>query len=236
MRKSLAILAFIFFNATFVFAQDIAPNSTNSTPDIVKPSRDFLMLQLGYNNWTGQPDSVKVKGVGYAFNGFLCYDFPLKKTHLSFATGLGVSVNVVYFNQQRISFNDTVAATSGEAHFYSSTDKRDKFVTTYLQAPFELRYFSNMKNRNKGFKAAVGLQIGTLLGAHLKEVNTVSGVTVNEKINSKRYLSTWNFAATARVGLGNFAIYGSYNLTDVFKDKQGPPATPYSIGLCITGL
>lgn len=237
MRKLLALLALLLIPSCFLFAQDIAPNSTNSTPAIVKPSRDFLMLQFNYNNWMTKPDSVKTKGIGYGFNAYLCYDFPIKKSHLSFAAGLGISTSVVYLDQQTMSLNDTGAAATAVRFNADTMDyKRYKFVTTYLQAPFELRYYSNLQNRNKGFKAAIGLQVGTLLGAHTKGTRSVDGIIVKEKVDTKRYVSPWNFAATARVGYGNFSLFGSYNLTNVFRENQGPTITPFSVGLCITGL
>ena len=209
-----------------------------TTPKVSKSARDFVMLQMGYNNWISKPDSVKTKSLGYFFNAAVCYDFPIKKTKLSFAAGLGVNTSVVYLDQQVLANTDTAAALSSAARFIADTNhyKRYKFVTAYLTAPFELRYYSNTDNRNNGFKAAIGLSIGTLLGAHTKALTSVAGTNVKEKVDTKRYVSPWNFAATARVGLGNFTLFGSYNLTNVFKENAGPPITPFSAGLCISGL
>jgi hypothetical protein len=109
-------------------------------------------------------------------------------------------------------------------------------TTAYFEAPFELRYFQNNVNKNKGFKAAVGLRIGTLLQAHTKGVYSSSGTKTTDKVVSKRFLDTWRFAATARVGYGNFSLYMAYNLNTLFKAGFGPDITPYSVGLCISGL
>ena len=240
MRIFHAFTALLLIPSSILLAQDNADkNSADVTPPpIIKPSRDFVMLQFAYNNWVKKPDSVNTKPFGWAFNAYLCYDFPIKKTNLSFATGLGISSSIVYMNQQIISLKDTGA---GQVKFlpdtaYGEKYKRYKFATTYLTAPFELRYYSNIQNRNKGFKAAVGLQIGTLLGAHTKGLTSVNGTNVKDKVDTKRYMSSWNFAATARVGYGNFSLFGSYNITNVFKDNAGPPITPISLGICLTGL
>ena len=239
MRRSLAILALLLIPYTMLLAQDATEKmNANATPAaIVKPSRDFLMIQVAYNKWVQKPDSVKTKAFSYEFNGYLCYDFPIKKSNLSFAAGVGINASVVYLNNQVLALADT-GVKGYTARFISDTSsfKRYKFVTAYLQAPFELRYFSNMQNRNKGFKAAIGLSIGTLLGAHTKALKSIEGTNVKEKIGTKRYISPWNFAATARVGWGNFSVFGSYNLTNVFKENAGPPITPMSVGICITGL
>jgi hypothetical protein len=261
MIKRIALLSLLMIHVSLLFAQDelkIGKGKISGTgkdynydkdsaatlynknavpPAIVKPARDFIMLQFAYNNWIQKPDSVKTKAFSYAFNGFLCYDFPIKKSHLSFATGLGISTTVVYLNQMVIANTDT-GIRGSQARFLPDTNqfKRYKFVTTYISAPFELRYFSNMQNRNRGFKAAIGMEIGTLLGAHTKGLYAVEGTNVKSKIDTKRYVTPWNFAATMRLGWGNFSVFGSYNLTTVFKENAGPPITPASVGICLTGL
>ena len=240
MLKLLVLPAFLLIPSSILLAQDATEkmNVNAAPPPIVKPSRDFLMIQMTYNNWIKKPDSVKTKSFNYGFNGYLCYDFPIKKSHLSFATGVGLNVSVAYLNQEVIGNLDTTIALGGAARFLPDTKpyKRYKFVTTYLSAPFELRYFSNNLNRNKGFKAAIGMEVGTLLGAHTKGSYSVGGANVKDKVDTKRYVAPWNFAATARVGWGNFSVFASYNLSTVFKDNAGPPITPAAVGICLTGL
>jgi len=229
-------MALLLINAATLMAQGEKMNDAAAPPPIAKPSRDFVLLQFGYTNWLNKPDSINTKTFAYTFSGYLCYDFPIKKSKLSFAAGLGISTTTVYLNSQQIIVTDT--PTAAVAHFRpdSSHYKRYKFNTTYIQSPFELRYFSNTVNRNKGFKAAAGLQIGTLLGAHTKGLTSVDGTNVKDKVDTKRFVTPWNFAATARVGWGNFAIFASYNLTNVFKQNDGPPITPASVGIALTGL
>ncbi len=241
MQRILAVLAFLFIPSSILLAQDTPStekmNKDATPPPIVKASRDFFMLDLTWNNWIAKPDSVKTKGFGYGVNVYLCYDFPIRKTKLSFAAGIGVSSSVVYLDHQVLSLTDTGALGSQVRFLPDGTGyKRYKFATTYLQAPFELRYFANSANRNKGFKAAVGLSIGTLLGAHTKAVTSVNGTPVKYKVDTKRYIAPWNFAATARIGWGNFSLFGSYNLTNVFKANAGPDVTPMSVGICLSGL
>jgi hypothetical protein len=237
MRKSLALLAFLFIQSSLLFGQDVSNTGTNSTPPIIKQARDFIMLDFNYSNWLNKPDSVKTKTLGFGFNVAVCYDFPIKHTNLSFAAGVGINTQVVYFDKQTVNSTDT-SSTNAQARIItdSAGSKRDKFVVTYVQAPFELRYFADKINRNKGFKAAIGLEVGTLLNSHTKNTVKVDGTNVSEKIDTKRFVSPWNFAATARIGWGNFSLFASYNLTTVFRQNQGPPATPFSLGLCLTGL
>ena len=133
---------------------------------------------------------------------------------------------------------DATGAAGAAVRFEPETRDYSKYkiTTAYLEAPFELRYFENRDNRNKGFKAAIGLRAGLLVGAHTKGVVKVDGSKVAEKINTRRYLEKWRFSATARIGWGNFSLFGSYNLNALFAQGSGPDVTPYSMGLCITGL
>ncbi|MBS1585161.1 MAG: outer membrane beta-barrel protein [Bacteroidetes bacterium] len=236
MIKRIALLALLLCNGMWVFAQDVDKNSDSKT-EIQKPSRDFVMLQFGYTGWQNKPDSVKMGGFGHSFNAYVCYDFPIAKSNFSFAAGIGISTSAVYFKKQANITNDT--GNSAVIRFVDTSGlKRDKLTTAYLQAPFELRFFGNKINRNKGFKAAIGLQVGTLLGAHNKYVYTIQGTNtkVNEKVSTRRFMNTWEFQGTARLGWGNFSLFGSYNLTSLYKENKGPQVVPFALGICITGL
>jgi len=203
-----------------------------------KTPSDHFMLQTGYYNWLNKPDSIKTKGLGYELNLYLCYDFRIKHSNLTFGTGIGIHTASVFLNKQMLIRDDT-GKLGNAAHFFNDTAgeyKRFKFNTVYLQAPFELRYFGNIRNRDKGFKAAIGVQVGALLGAHTKGVRSVEGSLFKEKSGGKKFMNPWNFAATARVGFGHVSIYGTYNITKVFRDANGPELTPFSLGVTLSGL
>lgn len=235
MKKCLATLAILITSTSFVFAQDVEDKKPET--QVQKPSRDFVMLQLTYENWSKVPDSVHTGGIGRGLNAYLCYDFPIKKSHFSFAAGIGIGTANIYFDNQQLAVTDT-GTLGDQVRFINETKdyKKYKLTTAYLEAPFELRFFGNKNNRNKGFKAAIGLRVGTLVGAHTKGTYKVEGTKMTDKINTKRYLENWRFAGTARIGWGNFSLMGTYNLNALFKEGMGPDVVPYSIGLCITGL
>src|SRR5690606_11384366 len=110
--------------------------------------------------------------------------------------------------------------------------KRYKISSTFVEAPFELRYFGNKENRNMGFKAAIGMRVGTLLAVHTRGRYNVDGAKMVDKQSTKRFFETWRYAATLRLGWGNFTLMGAYNLGGVFKEGKGPDVTPYSLGIC----
>lgn len=234
MMYRIALVMMLCVVLTPAMAQN-ATDDAGSKPVVSTPSRDFLMFQLMYSGWLNAPDSINATGFGRAMNGYICYDFPIKNSHFSFAAGVGIGVDNIYLKDQEIVVNNVTDSVQ-QALFIPETQnyKRYKMTTAYLEAPFELRFFGNKNNRNKGFKTAVGLRVGTLVGAHTK--GKEDGTKIIYKVNSKRYVENWRFAGTFRVGYGNFTLMGTYNLTNLYKDGQGPAMTPYSIGICITGL
>lgn len=248
MKKTVALFAVALCFSTISMAQDNKEQEKTAAASakeqvktkIEKPSRDFVILALTYDNWANAPEDVKITGLGRGFSGYLSYDFPIANSHFSFAAGLGVSSSNIYFDKQvavmntasnKIVFQDV---DTGMTSFY----KRSKLNTTYLEAPFELRYFANKNNRNRGFKMAVGMHVGMLVGAHSKTRHSGPGISslIVEKVNTKRYVQSWRFAPIVRIGWGNFSVYGTYSISALFNDGAGPEVYPYSIGVSISGL
>ncbi len=238
MKKIIGLSTLALLSYFSLQAQSTTNTSTQETSEIAKPSRDFVLLQLGYNGWNqASGTDIDLKGFSRSFAGYLCYDFLLGKketSNFSFAIGVGVSSSNFQLKNTKAELN----ISSPEILFnaFDSTYKRSKLNVTYLEAPLEIRYFSNKINRNKGFKFAAGVRVGYLVNTNSKIKHLVGNNWVTTKESSKRYTQTWKFAPTVRVGWGNFSVFGSYNLTSVFKDANGPELYPYQIGIAITGL
>jgi hypothetical protein len=233
-----AILCLLVFCSFVTSAQDLVKEkSAKRLSGIEKPSRDFFMFQFAYEGWNNKPDSIKTSGFGRSVGLYLCYDWPIAKSNFSFAAGLGVSAANIYFSNQEVSLTDT-GVLGAQVRFIPAQNeyKKYKLTTAYLEAPFELRYFGNKENRNRGFKAAIGFKAGTIIGAHTKGKRTVEGTKVSDKTNTRRYMENWRFSGTVRIGWGNLTLYGAYGFNNVFKSGMGPEVTPYSIGLTLTGL
>lgn len=230
------ILTFLFLFTCFsgsLFAQKKWNLLSQSSYD--KPSRDNAMIQFGYCGWTNLPDSIKTTGIGRFFNAYITYDFPIQKSNFSFAAGAGLSSNNIFLSDQEMVLNDTTTYVRfiPEAKSY----KKYKFSSNYLEAPFEIRYFSDKADRNKGIKAALGLKIGLLLNTHTKGRLEVNKKPVIEKVSAKRYVDAYRYTFFGRIGYGNFTLYGGYSLNNLFKTNLGPEnIKPFQLGICISGL
>lgn len=252
MKKIVFILTGSFF-FSFAFAQDstlmqttVVPPASANTTGLKMPNRpgDHFMIQLSSDHWTGMPDSISSHQQGFSrgFNAYFMLDKPFRNSpKYSIGIGAGISTSNIMFKTMNIdlkSNNDVLPFTAVDStnHF-----KKYKLTTAYLEVPLELRYTANPDNVNKSLKAAIGFKAGTLVNAHtkgkgLQDKNNNSINSYTEKENSKRFINSTRFSATARVGYGIFSIFGTYQLNGVLKDGAGPDMKLYQVGLSISGL
>lgn len=205
-------------------------------------ANDHFLLQFGLSKWTSNPDTVATKGLGRDLNAYFMFDFPFKTNRqLSVGIGAGVSTHSTFFSNRSVNIagnNNVLTFTNLDSanHF-----KKYKLVAAYLEAPVELRYVLHPENSDRSFKFAVGAKVGTLLSVHTRGKDLVdkNGNMVNsyvEKVRQKKYFNSNRLSLTARVGWGNFTVYGQYMVTPLLKDGAGPEIRPYTIGLTLSGL
>jgi len=236
MKKIFSTVSIIVL---FTCANSFAQDKVTIEKEDIKPARDFITLSMHYDIWLNTPEEVNITGFGRGFSGHLSYDFPIKQSHFSFAPGIGISTSNIYFDKQILSLNqrgDSMRFINVDTSGIESQYKSSKYNYTYLEMPLELRYFSNKNNRNKGFKMSAGVKVGLLIGAKTRVKHNIIGTSIIEKVNSRRYLATWRFVPTLRMGYGNFSVFGSYQVNSLFNPGEGPAVYPLSIGISISGL
>lgn len=204
---------------------------------------DHFMIQIGYNGWTQTPDTVNLKGIPRSFNMYFMFDFPFK-TNPRFSVGIGAGLGTdnVYFDKMIV---DVTGRNVNALTFRNVSDtnyfKKYKLMTTYVEAPIELRFAANPVNPNKSWKAAIGAKVGTMLAASTKGKNLLnkSGGTVNsyvQKEKAKRYFNSTRLAVTGRISKGVLGIYGQYQINNFIKEGFGPDIRPFQVGISISGL
>lgn len=204
-------------------------------------ANDHFLLQFGYTRWAGKPDSINTNGLSKSINAYFMFDYPFKTNpKLSMAFGPGIATDHILFRKTYVGIKDL----TNSIHFTNQADtnhfKKTKLATAYLEAPIELRFSANPET-GKGFKGAIGIKIGTLINAHTRNTKfeDKNGNALNDyvmKESSKRFLNKNRISAQARLGYGHFTLYGSYQLTTLFRDGAGPQVRPFSIGLTLSGL
>ncbi|MEO6550795.1 MAG: outer membrane beta-barrel protein [Ferruginibacter sp.] len=205
---------------------------------------DHLMIQISKDGWAGAPDSIsgRMGGLSRGMNVALMLNKPFKSDpRWSVALGVGVSHSSIFFKKTSVDLKST--ATRLPFRSLDSTDhfKKYKLAITFVEVPIELRYTFDPLNEGKSWKIALGVKVGTMLNAHTKgktlenKSNTNIG-NFTEKESKRSYFNSTRLAATARVGIGSFSLFGAYAINSILKDVAGPTIRPYQVGLCISGL
>ena len=222
------------------------PTERANTKNLKLPNRagDHLMFQLSSDHWSGMPDSISSHQSGFSkgFNAYFMFDKPFKSSpKYSIGIGVGISTSNISFKKMEVGLT-----TGGGLLPFTATDSTDHFkkyklTTAYAEVPLEFRFTAKPANVNKSIKAALGIKVGTLLNAHTKgkSLQDKNNNLINsyiEKLNSKRFINSTRFAATARLGYGIFSIFGNYQLNNVLKDGAGADMKLYQVGLTISGL
>ena len=190
MKKILLLTICALFSLSLL-AQENTPKKKQAI-DLSNRSNDHLMLQLGYTSWSGIPDTINKAGFSKSINAYLMMDFPFKTNpHLSIALGPGIGSDHILFTKTHVGLKDLTPTLQFTNQSDTNNFKKTKLATVYLEAPVEFRFSSSPKTGN-GFKAAIGVKIGTLINAHTRNVKfeSKSGTTINDyvmKESSKRF-------------------------------------------------
>jgi len=240
MRK-LLVIVLVLLAGSPAFSQTAKQKKNKG---ILSQAGDHFMFQLGYDNWIGAPDSISshIKGLNRGLNVYVMYEKKFRADpRFSIAGGIGVGSSNIYFKKMNVDI-----AAAGSVLPFPATDsannyKKYKLSTTFLEIPIEFRFSSKPETPGKSVKVALGVKLGTMLNAHTKgkTLRDASGKTLSnaiDKVNTKNFFNTTRIAATARVGYGNYSIFGAYNLTTMFKDGVAADIKLFQIGISVSGL
>lgn len=213
--------------------------------DLSDRAADHLMIQYGGDSWTNRPDSVRTgNGFSRHFNIYFMFDKPFKANKkFSIGIGAGLGGSHIFFNNTKVDVRSNTVRLPFTNVDSADHFKKSKLTSIYLEAPVELRYYSDPERPGKSWKAAVGLKVGTLLKAYSKGKNYVNkngqsiyGTSYVEKQNSKRFINGTMLALTGRVGYGIISLDAGYQLNSVLRDGAGPSMHKFSMGITISGL
>ncbi len=239
MKKLSAIFVCTLF-VSALSAQD-APTKKKEKNDLSNRANDHIMLQLGYTTWAGKPDTLNTSGLSKSINGYFMFDFPFKTNpNLSMAFGPGIGSDHILFTQTNIGIKESTSFLRFTNVPDTNHFKKTKLATVYFEAPIEFRY-SAKPLTGKGFKAAIGVKVGTLINAHTRNTKfqTSGGTSLGDfvvKEQGKDFFNKTRVSAIARVGYGHLSAFANYQFTPVFKDGLGPQVRPFSIGIALSGL
>jgi len=185
-------------------------------------------------------------GTSRHFNMYFMYDKPFKSNNkYSVAYGGGIGTNNIFFDNRTNIDLKSNAATLPFRRIDANANHFDKVkvTTIYLQAPLEIRYFSNPANPGKSWKYAAGVKAGFLFKSYTKSKNFVNssgssiyGKSYILKESNRRFFNATDITLTGRAGYGILSFDVGYTVTGVLRSGFGPVMNKFSAGITISGL
>jgi hypothetical protein len=221
--KKLLVFAF----GMFVFALSVSAQESTPTPQRKYARPDIpgtFVVELGLNQPLDRPEKFQLGFWGSrTANIYYQYDMRILKSKISFHPGIGVSLERYKFkNNYVLDYDNTNTLTMLTPKEYGQSVRKSQLITNYLEIPLELRYSTNPEDPTRSFKISVGARGGMLFSSFTKVKYTEDGDKVKIKNKQPYDLNQFRYGVFAKIGAGNFSLFGYYNLTPVFKTGRAP--------------
>lgn len=192
---------------------------------------DRLIFDITYNDWMGDRDPFNVKWNSIGFNANWMFDIPLAKKNVV-ALGIGPS-----YSLQRLVHNEVLSHDSS----FTYTQFSDQFdLPGEWQEAFNVHEFSlpiELRFRTKGwkhFKFHVGGKIGYRTNI-IRRAKFDDGTEKYEiRYRSLPDVNHLSYSAHVRIGMRNWALFGSYNFSPLFESNESIELYPIQMGLSIS--
>ena len=192
---------------------------------------DRLIFDLTYNDWIGDNDPFKNHWASIGLNTNLMFDIPLTKGN-TVSLGLGIAHELRKIRHDNHLIGDELLGTTS----YLAKDTTDNFEksvfgTNTFSIPIEIRF---RKESWRHVKLHLGGKIGYQVNAFNKYVSKVDGrKTITKQIGFPDE-NNLVYSAHLRLGLRNWALFGSYNFNTLFSDKNSVQLNAIQLGLSIS--
>jgi hypothetical protein len=222
MRYKIPVLILLTLLSLGAIAQTETPKKMSRRPDIP----GTFALEFGFNSDLSGPDQFSLGFFGSrTVNIYYQYDFRILNSSFSFVPGIGLSLERFKFgNDNTLAYdpNDPesiVMVTPADAGF--SNLKKSHLITNYIDLPLEIRYSTNPDDPARSFKISVGGRIGYMYDSFSKIKYKENSEVKKLKDKQDFNLTKFRYGLTARIGVGNFSLFGYYNLTPLFEEGKG---------------
>lgn len=229
--KNFTLLAIALLFCTSVLLAQEEEKEETVIVRVLDRHDDKLVFEITNDMWLNLPAGVELSGFSPGFKGYFYSDYTFgENSNLSFAWGFGVSADNVHSNAILVQ-EEFPNGDLGEQELVAYPDEYDyeknKFVTTYLELPVELRFIT--KGRSP-FKIAAGFRLGYLLSDHQKIIDTDG----KRKIYDFNDVTQWRYGVSGRIGFGKIQVTGFYSLVSLIEGSE--KVIPFSIGIALTPI
>lgn len=225
MAKKLAGIVLLMSLSLASIAQTTSTKDkkwSSARPDIP----GTFTVEIGVNRGLSAPSKFKTGFWGSrTINLYYQYDIRILNSRFSFVPGIGLSMERYKFtNGYTLKYpsgtTDSVYMRSPSQASITGMQK-SQLITNYLEVPLELKYSSRPDDPSRSFKASIGGRIGVLYDAFTKVKYKENGEVKQFKDKQRFNLNQIRYGVTAKVGIGNFAVFTYYNLSPLFQKDKG---------------
>jgi hypothetical protein len=169
------------------------------------------------------------KSIGIQLN-FAEKRFPILKDYLGLVTGLGLNWNryAIKGDYDFSVVNDTLIATATGVNY-----ARNVLSSTYLQAPLLLQ-ISTSKNPNHAWNISAGVVGGIRVDARQMQKWEADGKKNKDKTKDDFQFNPFQASLMATVGYGDWSLYMTYGLSDVFNEGSAPKVRGVNAGILLS--
>lgn len=170
------------------------------------------------------------RSLGLQWN-FLEKSFPIIKGYLGVTTGLGFQWNryALKGNYDVYSVNDTIYGSLNTSVNYS----KNTLSSVYMQAPLLLQINSS-KNPKESWTISAGIVGGLRIGGLHKTKWETNGNDKKDKTKDDFNFKPFSASLMALIGYGNWNLYMTYNLTDVFNEGSALSLRGVNAGILLS--
>jgi hypothetical protein len=182
------------------------------------------VVEYGFNRDLTGPENFSLKFWGTrTVNIYYQYDIRILKSRMSFVPGIGVSLERYGFKKERTFTYDAEDSLKLVLPAEYGLDiRKSSLITNFIEVPLELKYSSKPDDPARSFKVSIGGRVGYLYDSFTKIKYRENGETKKLKDKQDWNVNKFRYAVSAKIGLGNFSLFGYYNLTNLFEDGKGP--------------
>lgn len=189
---------------------------------------------LTYDNKLDMPNGFEFLRLNYAKSYAFTINAYQKNIHIyrnnvNLGTGIGLSWYHYNFKESYSLQPDVPYAT---AIFDSLKYSKNRLNMCYVNVPLFLEFNTNNNDASHSFHIGGGMEFGyNVFQNKLKQKYEIDGHDYKRKIKNDFNVNPFRMDAIARIGYGDFTIFGAYSLTSLFEKNKGPVVYPFTAGI-----
>ncbi len=191
---------------------------------------------MTYDNQLVMPEGLKPYELNYLKSYVFGFNMFQKNIHLyrnNLNLGTGIGLTWYHFNM-RNSYSLQPNVDYTYAVFDSLDYSKNRLNVCYANVPLFLEFNSNNSDASHSFHIGAGAQFGyNIFKNKLKQKYELEGKTYKRKLKDDFNVNPFKVDLIGRIGYGNYTLFASYSLTQLFEKDKGPALYPVTAGIHI---